>query len=112
MNVEELREHCLSLSAEVEEKFPFQKFKAAKDVLAFYINGHIFCYFDIYDLHHVTVKCHKDDIPVLLEQYDCLSNPSNGNLKYWISIDVMRAEAMLVRQLIDTSFSIVSKKSR
>ncbi|HEY9551425.1 MAG TPA: MmcQ/YjbR family DNA-binding protein, partial [Prevotella sp.] len=41
MNVEELRMYCLSLSAEVEEKFPFQQFKAARDVLAFYIGGHI-----------------------------------------------------------------------
>ena len=45
MNVEELRYYCLSLSDEVKEKFPFQQFKAARDVLAFYISGHIFCYF-------------------------------------------------------------------
>lgn len=39
MNVEELRSYCLSLSPNVEEKFPFPKFKAARDVLAFYIDG-------------------------------------------------------------------------
>lgn len=43
MNVEELRYYCLSLSNDVEEKFPFQQFKAARDVMAFYIGGHIFC---------------------------------------------------------------------
>ncbi len=39
MNVEELRYYCLSLSSDVEEKFPFQQFKAARDVLAFTLVG-------------------------------------------------------------------------
>ena len=58
MNIEELRNYCLSLSLEVVEKFPFQQFKAARDVLAFYIGGHIFCYFDTNDLndHHKMFK--------------------------------------------------------
>lgn len=62
MDIEELRRYCLSLSEETEEKFPFQQFKAAKDVLAFYIGGHIFCYFDINDLTHVTVKCQPEKV--------------------------------------------------
>ena len=31
MNIEDYREYCLSLGADVEEKLPFQKFKAAKE---------------------------------------------------------------------------------
>lgn len=112
MNVEELRLYCLSLSEEVEEKFPFRQFKAAQDVLAFYIGGYIFCYFDINDLSHVTVKGREEDIFTLLEEYDFIKHPYNGNTKYWIGIDVTRADDTLVRQLISTSFTIVSKKKR
>ena len=83
MNVEELRYYCLSLSDEVKEKFPFQQFKAARDVLAFYISGHIFCYFDINDISHVTVKCPKEDIENLLEQYDCLALMRQGRTIRW-----------------------------
>ena len=86
MNIEELRSYCLSLSPEVKEKFPFQQFKAARDVLAFYIGGHIFCYFDVNNLSHVT-----------------------GNAKYWIGIDVTRAENPLIKRLIAESFAIVRR---
>ncbi|SFG16682.1 MmcQ/YjbR family DNA-binding protein [Prevotella sp. KH2C16] len=110
MNIEELRSFCLSLSEDVVEKFPFQQFKAARDVLAFYTGGHIFCYFDINDLHHVTVKCRKEEVPALLEQYDCLGHPYNGNPKYWIGIDATRAEATLIQRLITNSFRLTEKK--
>ena len=56
MDIEALRTYCLSLSPEVEEKFPFQKFRAARDVLVFYIGGHMFCYFDINDLSRVSMQ--------------------------------------------------------
>ena len=97
MDIEELRNYCLTLSPEVEEKFPFQQFKAAKDVLAFYIGGHIFCYFDINDLTHVTVKCPKEKVMELIERYDYIDHPYNGNAKYWIGIDVTRAEAKVAK---------------
>ena len=74
MNVEELRSYCLSLSPNVEEKFPFPKFKAARDVLAFYIDGHMFCYFNINDLSCITVKHEKEEIPDLIEHYPCLGH--------------------------------------
>lgn len=112
MNIEELRDYCLSLSPEVEEKFPFQQFKAARDVLAFYIGGHIFCYFDINHLEHVTVKCRKEDVPTLLEQYECVSQPYNGNAKYWVGIDATRAESALVRRLVADSFVIVRRRGK
>ena len=110
MNVEELRYYCLSLSNDVEEKFPFQQFKAARDVLAFYIGGHIFCYFNINDLSNVTVKCPKENIDNLLEQYNCLHKPYNGNAKYWIGFDATRADDALVKKLIEKSFQIVKQK--
>lgn len=112
MDIEELREYCLSLSPEVVEKFPFQQFKAAKDVLAFYIGGHIFCYFDINDLAHVTVKCQKEKVVELIERYDYIDHPYNGNAKYWVGIDVNRAETGIIKKLIKGSFEIKKTQKR
>ena len=106
MDIEALRTYCLSLSPEVEEKFPFQKFRAARDVLVFYIGGHMFCYFDINDLSRVSI--------LLREQYDCIGLPYNANknfAKYWIGIDITRADDELIKRLIKGSLEIVGKKS-
>ena len=109
MNVEDLRSYCLSLDADVVEKFPFTAFKYAKDVLVFYISGHMFCYFDINDLSNVTVKCDPDSIPELEDHYDWISKPYNGNAKYWIGMDAYRADNELFKQLIRKSYEIVKK---
>ena len=84
MNVEDLRSYCLSLDTDVVEKFPFTAFKYAKDVLVFYISGHMFCYFDI----------------------------NNGNAKYWIGMDAYRADNELFKQLIRNSYEIVKKGNK
>lgn len=107
MNVEDLRAFCLSLSADVEEKFPFTKFKQAQDVLVFYIGGHMFCYFDINDLSHVTVKCRPERIPELQERYDWIGKPYNGNARYWIGINALEADGKVLRELITNSFQLV-----
>lgn len=107
MNIEELRAYCLSLSPEVEEKFPFGRFKAARDVLAFYIGGHMFCYFDINNLSQVTLKCQPERIPELQERYTCIGPPYNGHPRHWLSIDAQTADAPLLRALISNSFCLV-----
>lgn len=109
MNVEELRSYCLSLDADVVEKFPFTAFKYAKDVLVFYISGHMFCYFDINDLSNVTVKCAPESIPMLEDHYDWIGKPYNGNAKYWIGIDAYRADDETLKQLIRASYEIVKE---
>lgn len=112
MNVEEIRNFCLSLNGGVVEKFPFRQFRAAKDVLAFYIGGHIFCYFDINDISSVNLKADVVDIPLLKERFPCISDPYNGNKKYWIGIDARLADESLIKRLIQRSFDIVSRKKK
>ena len=68
MNVEELRNYCLSLGDDVEERMPFSAFKAAQGVLVFYVCNHMFCYFDIDHFEVVTVKCQPERIGELMEQ--------------------------------------------
>lgn len=49
MNIEELREYCLSIEV-VTEKIPFRKFARRFDsVLVFYILDHMFCLTDMDD---------------------------------------------------------------
>lgn len=113
MDIETLRNYCLSLSPEVEEKFPFQQFKAAKDILVFYIKRHMFCYFDINDLSRVTVKCGEADVARLQEAHDCIGPPYQSNASYaksWVSIDVTTAETKLIKKLISQSFEIIKSK--
>ena len=42
MNIENYLEYCLSLSTDIEEILPFQKFKSGEGVLVFYVMGHMF----------------------------------------------------------------------
>ena len=63
MNVEEFREYCLSLP-DVTEATPFEKFSKGKfTILVFYVNSHMFCYFNVDDFSNITIKCESSEIP-------------------------------------------------
>lgn len=110
MNVEELRDYCLSLG-EVEEKLPFSKFKHGDTVLVFYVCGHMFCYFDIEAYEVVSVKCQPERIPDLLESHSCLGTPFNMSPKHWIGIKIKECDdEALVKELVGNSFEIVKEK--
>jgi predicted DNA-binding protein (MmcQ/YjbR family) len=110
MNIEELRDYCLSLG-EVDEKLPFTKFKGGDTVLVFYVCGHMFCYFDIEDFEVVSVKCQSERIPDLLESHSSLGLPFNGNKKHWMGIKIKECYGdALVKELVGNSFEIVKNK--
>ena len=108
MNVEELRNYALGLGSEVEEKFPFQQFAAARDVLAFYTHGHMFLFFDINHLEQVNLKAPPEEIESLKEQHSFIGNPYNCSSKYWIGVDATVAPAHLLRSLVAASYGIVA----
>ena len=110
MNVEDLRNFCLSLGDDVEEKMPFGAFKAAQGVLAFYVSGHIFCFYDIDAFEVVTVKCQPELIPLLAEEQCAIVAPCNMSRKHWIGIRPDLAEDNLMRELVSNSYEIVKKK--
>ena len=68
MNIEDYREYCLSLGADVEEKLPFQKFKNGEGVLVFYVMGHMFSFFDCNDFSVISLKCQPERIDDLKAQ--------------------------------------------
>jgi len=110
MNVETLRDFCLSLP-DVSEKMPFQAFKAAKEILAFYVGGHIFCYFDIMKFDHITIKCAQSE--ELIERYMAAMPPYNMSKKSWVGIapnqDITDQHLL---QLITDSYHLVAKSKR
>lgn len=109
MNIEELRNYCLSLG-EVDEKLPFSKFKDGDTVLVFYVNGHMFCYFDIEAYEVVSVKCQPERISDLLECHSCLGSPFNMSPKHWIGIRIKECDDALVKELVGNLYEIVKNK--
>ena len=110
MNIEDYREYCLSLGADVEEKLPFTAFRYASGVLAFYVNGHIFSFFDCDDYGLVTLKCQPARIDELKAQHSCIGKPFNLSPRYWIGIDTKSAPDELLRELTRDSYEIVKAK--
>lgn len=111
INVEELRNFCLSLGDEVEEKMPFGKFHAASEVLVFYVCGHMFCYFDLAHFTVVSVKCQPQRIDEMRDQCTAgIVPPYNMSPRHWIGLDVETIDDSLAKQLIRNSFEIVKDK--
>lgn len=112
MNVEEFREFCLSLPGS-SEKMPFQAFRAAQSILAFYVGGRIFCFFDVDRFDACTVKCNPDQIDELKARYMAVGTPYNMSPKHWISIrfnnDMTDDE---IKQWVKKSYNIVSHKAK
>jgi len=72
MNVEEFREYCLSLP-DVTEATPFEKFSKGKfTILVFYVNSHMFCYFNVDDFSNITIKCESSEMAELKEHYQAV----------------------------------------
>ena len=112
MDIETFREFCLSLG-DVEEKLPFAKMPGGDSILAFYVNGHTFCYCDIDNFKTVIVKCQADRIPELLESTKGICPPDNHfNAKYWIGLEVEDVDADPMKELVTNSFEIVRGKHR
>lgn len=112
MNIEEYRDFCLSLGNDVEEKMPFGAFKYASGVLAFYVNGHMFAFFDTDNFSVVTLKCLPEHIEELKEQHSGIGKPYNLSPKYWIGVDPQQVETQLLRTLTRDSYNIVKAKHR
>lgn len=113
MDIVAFREFCLGLG-DVTEKMPFGKFAARYDsILAFYVEGHMFCFVDIDDFTWINVKSTPDEVSALREKYASVCNPVNMSPKYWVQIefhgDVPQEEIM---RLVGLAYSIVKEKYR
>ena len=113
MNIEELRDYCLSLPG-VTEATPFEKFSRGKfTILVFYVSGHMFCYFNIDDFSAITVKCSPDEMVELKERYQGIGEPFNGDKRHWISVHLEQdVPDDVVKALVSKSHGLVADKYR
>ncbi len=111
LNIEELRDYCLSLGG-VEEKMPFGRFAARFDsLLVFYVTGHMFCMADIDCFTSVNVKSTPDSIAELRRLYAGIGEPVNKTMRDWVSllVDGEIPDDQLLR-LIRTAYDIIRTK--
>ena len=80
MNIEELRDYCLSLKG-VEEKMPFDE-----RTLVFAVKNKMFCMTDVEDYELINVKCNPETAIELREKYAEVIPGFHMNKKHWNSI--------------------------
>lgn len=111
MNIEELRDYCLSMEG-VTEKTPFGKFaRRFESVIVFYILDHIFCMTDMDDFTSVTVKAEPEVIEELKMTRSSVGSHRNMSQRHWIQLnlngDIPDRE---IYDLIRQSYDLVKAK--
>lgn len=83
MNIEEVREYCLSIKG-AEESFPFND-----TVIVFKVMGKMFLFMSLEPHEHgfmFNLKCDPELASELREKYKCVVPGYHSNKKYWNSI--------------------------
>lgn len=105
MNVESLREYCLSLPLATED-FPFDEI-----TLVFRVVGKIFAMLDLERPDVVSLKCNPDYALQLREEHPEISGAWHMNKKYWNQVNLSgHLEDELVQGLVRHSYAEVVKK--
>lgn len=103
MNIETLRDYCLSKKG-AEESLPF-----GPDTLVFKAGGKIFLLasLDAAPLQF-NVKCRPEEAVLLREQYACVQPGYHMNKQHWNTIKVDgTVPDRLLQQWIDDSYSLI-----
>lgn len=105
MNIEELRDYCLSLKG-VTEEFPF-----GESVLVFKVVGKMFCLTDLESDLSIAVKNDPERNIELREEFTAIKPGYHMNKKHLntVSIDGTISDDML-KNLIDESYDLVVMK--
>ena len=103
MNIESLRDFCLSLPA-VTEDFPFDE-----SVLVFRVGGKIFILTDVDEGRTFNAKCDPERAIELRERYpDAIQPGYHMNKQHWNTIRLdMQLDEILIRELISHSYELV-----
>lgn len=106
MNIETLREYCLSKPG-AEESFPF-----GGDVLVFKVKSKIFLLVGLDSAPlQFNVKCNPDRALELRENYSCVIPGYHMNKKHWNTIIVDGSVSdQLLKEWIDDSYQLVNVK--
>ena len=105
MNIEEIREYCLSKKG-AAEGFPFDE-----ETLVLKVKGKMFAVIDLETANKLVLKCHANYALELREQYQAIETAWHFNKKYWNQIYFDRdVPDTLIYELIDHSYEEVYKK--
>ena len=102
MNIEELREYCLSLKG-VKEDFPFDK-----TTLVFKVADKMFCLANLEGALSVSLKNDPERNVELREEYTTVTPGYHMNKKHWnsVTVDGSLSDDM-IKNLIDDSYDLV-----
>ncbi|GJQ07717.1 hypothetical protein CAPN010_18750 [Capnocytophaga cynodegmi] len=104
MNIEELREFCLSLRAS-EESFPFDD-----EILVFSVKGKMFCLVNVVKYEFINLKCDPEEAIELREQYPEVTAGWHMNKKHWNSVYINgKISNNLLKKWIVNSYNLVVK---
>ena len=102
MNIEEIREYCIS-KAHVTESFPFDE-----TTLVFKVHNKMFALIDIEDKEFINLKCDPDRAIELREQYSEITPGYHMNKKLWNSVSITGALMnQMIMELIDHSYQLI-----
>jgi len=102
MNIEELRDYCLSKPA-VTESFPFDE-----SSLVFKVAGKMFLLTDLVDAFSLNVKNTPEKVIELKEQYPCVLPGYHMSKIHWITVRIDGSITdSLIRQWIDESYDLI-----
>lgn len=109
MNIEQLRNYCISKNGATED-FPFDQ-----NTLAFKVLGKIFALvgLDSWEIGNksINLKCDPDRADELRAEYDSIRSGYHMNKKHWNTIDLNSGEIAprFLAELIDHSYDMVVK---
>lgn len=105
MNIELIREYCLSKKG-VTESFPFNE-----DTLVFKVIGKMFALTNLEGELSINLKCKPDKAIELREQYTAIQPGYHMNKKHWITVYIDGfVSDNIIFQLIDDSYNLVINK--
>ncbi len=104
MNIEELREYCISKKG-VTEGFPFDE-----STLVFKVSGKMFALTDLVDALSVNLKCDPEKAIALREQYPCVIPGYHMNKQHWNTVIIDGSlNDTLIKEWITHSYELVVK---
>lgn len=105
MNVENVREFCLSLPLATED-FPFDE-----ETLAFRVLGRIFAMIDLADTSWFVLKCDPDYALVLRDAHEEIVGAWHMNKRHWNQVNIFgRLSDALIQSMIRHSYTEVVRK--
>lgn len=107
MNLEELREYCLSKPGVTEET----PFKRHPNVLVFKVLGKIFVATDLEIFDSISLKYFPKKILYLKQKYHFVNNPEYFSAKHWVKVGVRETDIdfSIIQQWVDVSYELVRK---